>query len=368
MNASYAALKAALHSASREGLLHSDRLDELERHIAQALGLHPMNAEGADAPAMLLQTPDDTEAPRFIRGFHDVLISIGVVILLVGLAGLGSIFAVAPAIVVLSEILVKRQRLALPAVVLTVATAIWSISTSTGFLHGIISGNDHLEAALNVSLLPPLLGLYAWRYRVPLSVSLFLVSLLAVGALLVAAGLAAAFGTDNILLSRPLLTLSLLSALAIGLFIVAMCYDLADRQRVTRKADIAFWLHLVTAPVLLYSGSAWIGYLRRGSLLDVMPGTWEGYLAGPVIVLVLVLMFIGIVIDRRAFVTSGLIALIAAVGSMVRSQQWSSDLIFVAPTFVGAVVLLIGVGWQWLRVRIMRLLPVIISSRLPPAE
>lgn len=378
MNASHMALKAALHSASREGLLHSERLDELERHIAQALGIQPASPEETDAPAMLLQTPEETEAPRFIRGFHDVLISIGVVILLVGLAGLGSIFAVAPAIVVLSEILVKRQRLALPAVVLTVAAAIWSGVTSAVLMHDVMSSvghvlsvvpdNDHLESALNICLLPLALGLYAWRYRVPLSVALFFVSALAFGALLVAAGLAAMLGVPNIITSVPSLTLALLLVLALGLFALAMSYDLADRQRVTRKADIAFWLHLLTAPVLLYSGSAAIAYLRRGSVRDVMSGTWQGDLAGPVVALVLVLMLIGILIDRRAFVTSGLIALIAAVSSMLRGQQTTSGFMFMAPTFVGAAVLLIGVGWQWLRVRIMRALPVAISSRLPPAE
>ena len=64
---------------------------------------------------------EESEAPRFIRGFHDILITIGLVVGLVGLGGLASIYAVIPAAIVLAEILVRRQRLALPAVTLTAA-------------------------------------------------------------------------------------------------------------------------------------------------------------------------------------------------------------------------------------------------------
>ena len=40
---------------------------------------------------------------------------------------------------------------------------------------------------------------------------------------------------------------------AVALFSLAMQFDLADRLRVTRRSDVAFWLHLAAAPALLYA-------------------------------------------------------------------------------------------------------------------
>ncbi|MFB2561874.1 hypothetical protein [Rhizobium sp. IMFF44] len=118
-------LKVALEDAAGEGIISSGQAERLLPYLAaRNIGVLPAQAlssqHGQDDPNPL----EDTEAPRFVRGFHDVLITIGVIVLLIGLWGLANRYAPILAIVVLAEILVRRQRLALPAVVLTVALAV----------------------------------------------------------------------------------------------------------------------------------------------------------------------------------------------------------------------------------------------------
>lgn len=352
-------LRKALESAAAKGLVSPDRLRDLEKHISEALGHSVTEADRAEPLS-------DTEAPRFIRGFHDVLISLGIVILFAGLWGLGNIFVITPAIIVLSEILVARQRLALPAVVLTVSTVVVT------WVGGMVFLEDHVDADTWFGLVgylvpfPVLLGLYALRYRVPLAVALFLASSLGLVMALFLAALERLLGIKDLIGSHPFMVVCILLASAIGLFAIAMRFDLADRQRLSRKADIAFWLHLMTAPALLYAVLSFVIYLRLGTL-KLSSGIWQQELALPVIGVVACLMLIGILIDRRAFATSGLVALIVAVAGILKEQQLTGDLIvFMALAFVGVVVLLVGVGWRYLRSRVLEIVPPSLANRLPP--
>ncbi len=39
----------------------------------------------------------------------------------------------------------------------------------------------------------------------------------------------------------------------LAVFAAAMAFDISDRERVTRRADCAFWLHLLAAPLIVHS-------------------------------------------------------------------------------------------------------------------
>lgn len=354
-------LRNALESAAAKGLVSSDRVGDLEKHITEALGHAAAITDGERRDPMT-----DTEAPRFIRGFHDVLISLGIVILFAGLWGLGNIFVITPAVIILSEILVARQRLALPAVVLTVSTVAVTWVGGMVFLEGRVDADTWLGIAGHVAPFPVLLGLYALRYRVPLAVALFFASSLALMMAIFLAALNRLLGTGDLIGNHPFLMVCILLASAVGLFAIAMRFDLADRQRLSRKADIAFWLHLMTAPALLYAVLSFVIYLRLGTL-KLSSGIWQQELALPVIGVVSCLMLVGILIDRRAFATSGLVALIVAVAGILKEQQLTGDLIiFMALAFVGVVVLLVGVGWRYLRSRVLEMVPPSLANRLPP--
>ncbi|MDO1582326.1 hypothetical protein [Rhizobium oryzicola] len=354
-------LRAALEEAAQRGLLNPERISDLEVYLNTRMnsGKGEQGLEGKGS------APPDTEVPRFIRGFHDVLISLGVFILLVGLGGAGSIFATAPAIIMLAEILVRRQRLALPAVLLSVATAVWAVVTSAVILDEIYPDAPYLALVLKTVPIMVVLGAFAWRYRVPLAVAQFLASCLVLVFTLLFWGVAALTTSSNILKDHPLIAVGLLVIGAVSMFGLAMRYDLSDRERLTRRADIAFWLHLMTAPALLYAAISVVLVLYRKDVagLDIS----DTALAPPIIGIVAVLMLTGLVIDRRAFATSGLVALIVAVIKVLQTTDMTGDVVlFLALTTVGLIVLLVGTGWRYLRRQIMELLPRAWQAKLPP--
>jgi hypothetical protein len=52
----------------------------------------------------------------------------------------------------------------------------------------------------------------------------------------------------------------------IGVFTLAMWYDGRDPARITRRSDVAFWLHLLAAPMLvhpLFTGSGLVANAGR---------------------------------------------------------------------------------------------------------
>jgi hypothetical protein len=59
------------------------------------------------------------------------------------------------------------------------------------------------------------------------------------------------------------MVLGLVLVLGIGTFLFAMWWDSSDRARLTRRADVAFWLHLLAAPMIVHPSSRSAGPERR---------------------------------------------------------------------------------------------------------
>ena len=364
-------LKTILGEAAAAGVITPDQADPLEHFLSSRkigpVGSAPLPVRGdaglptAEAPAF------ETEAPRFIRGFHDVLITIGIVIALAGIWGVGSFYGVLPAIVILAEILVRRQRLALPAVALTIAFVQWIAFVSAAVIDVEIEGlSPVLYALAYVAPFPLLLSAFYWRYRVPLSLALTLMT---------ACGLALACffylltiltGDPEFILHHPVATSIILLVAALGLFSVAMYFDLKDPARQTRNSDVAFWLHLGAAPALLYAmlSFVFIGDLDGFAVFSENAGSAE---ALKVVAIVTLFMAVGLIIDRRAFVTSGLLSLGYAIYTLFDKANLSLDVyVFVTLLIVGVVVLTIGVGWPWFRRLVVLTLPPSLQAKLPP--
>ncbi|MBY5538608.1 hypothetical protein HFO60_00735 [Rhizobium leguminosarum] len=308
----------------------------------------------------------DTETPRFVRGFHDVLITIGVVVALGGLWGLAALYAVLPAIIVLSEILVRRQRLALPAVSLTIALFCWTCLLMSHFFPPWTPTSQSFgaEATQFVAGFPIILGAYYACYRVPLSLALCIISVLAFVLTLLLRLVQWASGNPAFFLDHPVVLALVALICALGLLGTALYFDLGDRLRRTTRSDIAFWLHLGAAPALLYSTVSLLSLGEGVRIFDV--GNMSA--RTPVVVAtVAALMLIGLIIDRRAFVTSGLLSLGVAIFDVVRKGNATVDTyIFTTLIVVGAIVLIIGTGWMPLRRLVLRALPPAIAKRLPP--
>ena len=78
-----------------------------------------------------------------------------------------------------------------------------------------------------------------------------------------------------------------------------MAFDLSDRDRLTRRSDCAFWLHLLAAPLIVHS----LISLVAPNLAQI---TNDAAHRDPVAI-VAVLAVVAIAIDRRALLVSALI-------------------------------------------------------------
>ncbi|ARO25108.1 hypothetical protein CO659_09795 [Rhizobium sp. S9] len=353
-------LRSILDEAARQGLISSEAGGRLLPFLTER-GVSVVETQKAVAAEE--RAWSDTETPRFVRGFHDVLITIGVIVALVGLWGLAPLYAVPVAIIVLSEILVRRQRLALPAVSLTVALFCWTFLLMSRVF---TPWTSEIGADLTqfVAGFPILLCVYYARYRVPLSLALTIMSTLALVLTLLLRLVQWLSGNPAFFVDHLGVLAAVAFVCALGLFATALYFDLGDRLRRTTRSDIAFWLHLGAAPALLYSTVSLLSFGEAGHIFDLANMSART----PVVVAtVAALMLIGLVIDRRAFVTSGLLSLGVAIFSVVRKGNATVDTyIFTTLIVVGAIVLIIGTGWMPLRRLVLRALPPAIANRLPP--
>lgn len=375
-----ARLLPVLDDAARAGLVPSDGTATLaEFLLGRGVGVgfvpdtNDPGATGLDAPrASEPALPvEESEAPRFIRGFHDILITIGIIVALVGVAGLASVYAVIPVALVLAEILVRRQRLALPAVTLTAAVIMAVGYGTVPIWEAIDKAYEHWFPAGTLAAIGVASLLVYWRYKVPIALAGGLVS--AFAAIVYALGFAVWWlsGNPTFFDAHPTVLVGFLGLFAVLVFGTALWFDIRDRHRLTRRSDVAFWMHLAAAPAILYTIMAQI-YL--GSTDVWFAANTTAWQAAAVVGAVLLLMLIGIILDRRAFVTSGLLSfgyafrILMTEGGLADALSSADTLIFLTFLAIGVVVLSLGIGWQPLRNIIVRRLPDGLQDMIPPVK
>jgi hypothetical protein len=322
---------------------------------------------------------------RFLRGFNDVFFAIGVVLFLLGLAwfmppGTTGYILTAAVVWGLAEALVRRMRLALPGILLAVAFVALVFAASVRLPAESWLGADiglRVPTALSVlqalqyypggplvfaarALVPAAAAAaFYWRFKLPFA-------LLPLAASLVIAALGAA---SFLLPEATALADTVVFLLCgLGVFAAAMAFDASDRERLTRRADCAFWLHLLAAPLIVRS----LISLVASPLAEARPfaRTMNTELAVAVILIVALLTLVAVAIDRRALLVAGLAYLGWAVGFGLTSAGGvlPGGAFVLAATLVilGALVLTLGAGWVPLRRRLLALLSPAIANRLPP--
>ena len=123
---------------------------------------------------------------------------------------------------------------------------------------------------------------------------------------------------------------------------------MADTERLTRKTDIAFWLHLLAAPLIVQP--LMFGFLGGVSDLDA-----------PRAVGILAIFFglglVAVIIDRRAFLVSALAYAGFAFGALIQRSGIQEQATPATLLALGVFVLAISAGWRPLRHAALRLLP-----------
>ncbi len=202
-----------------------------------------------------------------------------------------------------------------------------------------------LAAAAFLTVL--LTAAHYWRFRVPITVAA------GCGALSITV-VALAYGLAPHVSSVAHNAVILACGLAI--FALAMRYDITDPDRLTRRTDIAFWLHLLAAPLIVHSLID--GMVNVSSKLDPIS-------AVVIMVVFLGLSFVAVLIDRRAMLVSGLAYAGVAFWTLIRQAGFSDITTPLTILTLGAFVLLLSAGWRPLRGGILNVVPSVLARRLP---
>lgn len=351
---------AALAQGVRDGLITA----------AQADGLRALEARAAASapPAWAAPPTPDDESLRFVSGFGDVFVAIGLALFL-GAAGffvqhffgrLAMWLALAALSWLLAEFFTRGRRMALPSIILLVVFAgcvffagVQLLAGTDLFASNIIgvatAGGRGRPVWLAGLATAGAAALHYWRFRVPITI--------AAGAAALSAAFVA-FGASLAPEPGRWLVSSLVLVCGLAIFSLAMVFDGSDPERATRRTDIAFWLHLLAAPMIVHPV---ISYLATDASRIETGG------ALTVLAVFLVFALAAVVIDRRAMLVSGLIYAGVAFGSLLR-QTGLADLNVPATLLtLGVFVLLLSAGWQPLRRAILHLFPAPLARRLPNA-
>lgn len=346
--------EATLASALAEGVLSPDQLDRLRA------------MEDARADAAALEPPDE-EKLRFITGFGDIFVTIGILLFFsaflmldmssrLPLPGVGLWALIAAMAWGLAEYFTRRRRMALPSIVLMLVfccavakAAVWAgilLGFPLGSFRGVIPrGPAALLAGVAAAAAA---GLHYRRFHVPATPAAGAAALVCVA---IVAATTLAPGAADVFLKWLLL------AAGIVIFALAMAIDARDPLRVTRDTDIAFWLHLLAAPLIVHTV---VGGLWQGTDSD----TWTSLAT---LAVFLALGLVAVLVNRRAILVAGLAYAGFAFGSLIAASGAEGGLSFRLTLLVlGGFILLLSAGWQRLRGLVLGVLPVGLVRFLPP--
>ena len=142
-------------------------------------------------------------------------------------------------------------------------------------------------------------------------------------------------------------------------FLLAMRWDAQDVDRTTRKSDVAFWLHLLAAPLIVHPVFSALGLFDgNGGLFGI----------AAVIVLYLLLAVVSITVDRRALMVSSLIYVVYAFGELFETYGSLSSSLAISGLFIGSMLLLLSAFWHRSREILLHVLPQVVGRYVPPTN
>jgi hypothetical protein len=151
--------------------------------------------------------------------------------------------------------------------------------------------------------------------------------------------------------------LPLVFVAGLGVFAYAMRWDVSDRARATRRSDVAFWLHLLAAPMIAHPLFNWLG-VTDGSNIGA------GSAAG-VLVIYVAMALVALAVDRRALLVSALAYVLIALTWLF--DEFGAVRLNLALTalVIGSALLTLSAFWTPIRSALVERLPATLQGRLP---
>lgn len=348
---------------------------------AGALSPEAANALRSHAAGIRSAPVADEEHFRLITGFNDIFVTIACMLVIFAAAALGGNIAagvggllVAAACWAMAEMFTRRRRMALPSIVLLLGfvaglgfaaaafvglflpehivsdsyvwegkTERWSYEDRYPWQDALMSGAGGLAAALA--------AFAHWkRFRVAITIAAGVGALVMLILSLIAAAL-------NQKPSEASLVIPAALVCGLGVFAYAMRWDIGDRQRTTQKADIAFWLHLLAAPLIAHPLFYWMGVTKAQHIgLGVATGVLAIYAFFAVVALS---------IDRRALLVSALAYVLIALGQLLRQYGAVELNLAITGLVIGSALLCLSAFWSPIRSTVVSKLTDGLRERLP---
>lgn len=291
----------------------------------------------------------DEEAFKLITSFNDIFVVIACLLLLLSAAwvvqGISAPLALAVVALLswgLAEFFVLRRKMALPAIVL-LNTFVGSVFAGIVLLVGFPDEKAFMVAGFVATLAA---WLHWRRFHVPITVA-------------AGAATAVAFVLATLVLTFPSLKAYLNTMMFFGgivMFMLAMRWDMADLRRVSGKSDVAFWLHLAAAPLIVHPVFSNLGIFEGSQTpLDLVL----------VLGLYLVLTLVSLIIDRRAFMVSSLIYVLVALTELLDTYGLVGDSFAYVGVVIGFSLLLLSGFWHKARSVLVEQLPAQWQARVP---
>lgn len=308
----------------------------------------------------------DEENFRLVTSFNDIFVTIAAVLLLAALGGLGGQMAPALGAVLvagaswgLAEYFTRRRRMALPSIVLLLAFVGGAAGTAGAFLgetlglFARVQGPGFDSPELLVFCAAGVTGAAAafahWRrFAVPITMAAGAASLAGIAVALVAF---LTGGSGEAILAT-------VAVAGLGVFALAMRFDVSDRARTTRRTDVAFWLHLLAAPMIIHPLFVLLGVEREALSAAGAAGIVATYLA---------LTVVAVAIDRRALLVSALVYMVWAIQTLVTQTGAVEIGVSLTALVVGLFLLTLSALWQGIRAKVVAGLPSDLAARLPVA-
>lgn len=321
----------------------------ISEEIAQRLSTH-LNQHNVQT------TTADEESFRLVSGFNDIFVVISCLMLIIPLAWiigreatfLGAFTAAATAWG-LSEFFVRKRKMALPAIVLLLVFVMGLYTGSLSLVSKSVIEQLFLPSKTQawslINFVPIVIcSLGTWlhwiRFKVPISV---------------AAGSVVIAGLFITSLPKSWFIWALICS-GLAIFYMALRWDSQDTERKTRKSDVAFWLHLAAAPMIVHPIFFAMGVADSNITL---------HQAVIVLIVYFLLAMVSLVVDRRALMVSALGYVLYAMSSAFEKLGAIEVSFALTAVVIGSGLLILSAFWRQTRHFLMLFIPVRLKSYFP---
>ncbi|MEM9582294.1 MAG: hypothetical protein AAGA08_04195 [Pseudomonadota bacterium] len=341
---------------------------------AQAVSLQTLSDQRMGYRANMV---GDDEPFELFKGFAEIFVTVGLGLLMTGVISLSVVLgdvAAVPAVTMLlafalAVYFTKKRRMTLPSIALCIAFSLGVVF----LLQTLVTGPTALEPDTTQTRIIGGAGMIAMAFyfrffRLPFAMFVF-----GLFGLMFLSGLVEliepprqntmgrwADGSFDYFGIRRFIDLRDSPYMAVGTLIFGLCafvgalyFDTKDPHRISRYASTAFWLHILAAPALVNT---------------LVMSNYEMGGVGTLVSIIILAVFtlLAVVIDRRSFLTAGLVYMGLLIGQAISNTgtEWAPIITLLV---LGFFVTTLGAFWTQARAMIMGALPDFPGkNRLPP--